>query len=216
NYIKSKISPSKNPIVLFDVGANIGQYAVELGNIFNGTQYVIHSFEPSQKTFQILLNTISKSQNIIPNNIGLGESEQTLMLFANSDSSQLASVYQRNLDHYSISMSHKEEVKITTVDTYSQTHEINHIHFLKLDIEGHELSAIKGAKTMIENGNIQFIQFEFGGCNIDSRTYFQDFWYLLKDRYHFYRIVKDGLVPITKYNESLEVFKTINFLLELK
>ncbi|MFN8245330.1 MAG: hypothetical protein U0T56_02965 [Ferruginibacter sp.] len=85
-----------------------------------------------------------------------------------------------------------------------------------MDVEGHELSCLKGASTMIKNGAIDFIQFEFGGCNIDSRTYLQDFWYLLHDQYNFYRIVKDGLMPIEQYNERWEIFKNINFLLEKK
>ena len=85
-----------------------------------------------------------------------------------------------------------------------------------MDIEGHELSALKGAKEMLEGKKIRFIQFEFGGTNVDSRTYFQDFWYLLSKNYTIYRIVKDGLHLIPKYKETQEIFTTINYLAELK
>ena len=78
------------------------------------------------------------------------------------------------------------------------------------------MNALLGAAQMLKKKKIQFIQFEFGGCNIDSRTFFQDFWYLLKDDYQFYRIVRNGLQPINGYSEALEIFMTINFLLELK
>ena len=50
------------------------------------------------------------------------------------------------------------------------------IDLLKLDVEGNELLALKGLSDSIEY--IKIIQFEFGGSNIDSRTYFQDFYYL--------------------------------------
>jgi hypothetical protein len=59
------------------------------------------------------------------------------------------------------------------------------------------------------------LTFEFGGCNIDSRTYFQDFWYLLQDyglRY-FYRITPMGLlVYLPQYDEIDEQFRTTNYL----
>ena len=113
-------------------------------------------------------------------------------------------------------MSIQESISITTVDEFCRKNDIAHINFLKLDIEGHELYCLEGAVEMMKNRNIDFIQFEFGGCNIDSRTYFQDFWYLLKDQYNIYRIVRDGLVQIHQYNERLEIFKNINFLAELK
>ena len=85
-----------------------------------------------------------------------------------------------------------------------------------MDVEGHELKILNGAKGMIDSNSIDYIQFEFGGCNIDSRTYFQDFWYLLNDKYKFNRILKDGLFEINSYKEIYECFITTNFLLERK
>jgi hypothetical protein len=64
---------------------------------------------------------------------------------------------------------------------------------------------------MISEKKIDNIQFEFGGCNIDSRTYFQDFFYLLKDNYRIYRVLKDGLFEIPTYKETYEIFTTINY-----
>ena len=65
---------------------------------------------------------------------------------------------------------------------------------------------------MISDKKINFIQFEFGGCNIDSRTYFQDFFYLLNDNYTIYRDLKNGLFEMPVYKETYEIFITINFL----
>ena len=98
------------------------------------------------------------------------------------------------------------------LDEFCSDHKIEHIHFLKMDVEGNELNILNGAKRMIENDSIDFIQFEFGGCNIDSRTFFQDFFYLLKERYRIYRILKNGLYPIDSYSEKYEIFITTNYL----
>lgn len=81
-----------------------------------------------------------------------------------------------------------------------------------MDIEGHELYALKGASTLLSEKRISNIQIEFGGCNIDSRTYFKDFWNLLHNDFNVYRVLQDGLWEITKYSERLECFVTSNFL----
>lgn len=78
------------------------------------------------------------------------------------------------------------------------------------------LKVLKGAKDLIGKNSIDFIQFEFGGANIDSRTYFQDFYYLLTPYYKIYRILKDGLIAIDAYKEIYEIFLTTNFLAILK
>jgi hypothetical protein len=56
------------------------------------------------------------------------------------------------------------------------------------------------------------IQFEFGGCNIDSRTYFKDFYELLSLKYRLFRLTVDGMVPIDRYHERHEQFTTTNFI----
>jgi FkbM family methyltransferase len=209
-YIQKKFL--KEPlIVIFDVGANVGNYSKALSGVFD-TQAKIFSFEPSQKTFDLLLTTTKGYENIFPNNFGFSDKECNQTLFTNSDSSGLASVYQRRLDHFGINMDKTEEIQLTTIDAYCADNKIERIHFLKLDIEGHELKALNGAKKMLKDKKIDFIQFEFGGCNIDSRTYFQDFYYYFQDNYTIYRILKDGIYELSSYKEIYEIFITTNFL----
>jgi FkbM family methyltransferase len=208
--VKDKLS-NETSIIIFDVGANVGKYSKALSELFN-SRATIYSFEPSKKTFELFLETIKNIKNIIPNNIGFSDKEYDQLLFTNTEGSGLASVYQRKLDHFGLSMDKSEEIKLTTIDSFCTQKQIDRIHFLKLDVEGHELNALNGAKKMIQNKKIDFIQFEFGGCNIDSRTYFQDFYYLLKDNYNIYRILKDGMYELTTYKETHEVFITVNYL----
>jgi FkbM family methyltransferase len=215
-YVRSKVNRTGEGNIVFDVGANLGKYAMELVKIFSKDNDRIYSFEPSKETYKALLKTIDGNQRIIPCNFGIGDTATTQQLYTDNDGSGLASVYKRKLEHYNIDMSKHEEITIDTLDNFCTKNNITKIDFLKLDIEGNELNALTGAKRMLKERKIQFIQFEFGGCNIDSRTFFQDFWYLLKDDYRFYRIVRNGLQPINGYSEALEIFLTINFLLELK
>ncbi len=198
-------------ITIFDVGGNVGNYSVALSKVFR-EKTTIYSFEPSKKTYALFVENTRSIHSIIPHNLGFSDKEYHHTLYTDKEGSGLASVYQRKLDHFGIHMDSSEEIELTTIDSFCSARNIERIHFLKLDIEGHELSALHGAKEMIEKGRIDAIQFEFGGCNIDSRTYFQDFFYLLKDRYHLYRILTNGIHEIPTYRETYEIFVTVNYL----
>jgi hypothetical protein len=88
------------------------------------------------------------------------------------------------------------------------------IDLLKLDVEGHEFDILEGVERMLSQQNIRFISFEFGGANIDTRTYFQDYFYLFKKYdYNIYRILPNSdPFPITQYDEVDETFRTTNYL----
>ena len=113
-------------------------------------------------------------------------------------------------------MENTETIKLTTLDEYCVKNNIDWIDYLKMDVEGHEHDVLLGSKNMLESKKIGIIQYEFGGCNIDSRTYFQDFWYLLNKNYDIYRLLKNGLKKINKYEEEQERFLTSTFLSVLK
>lgn len=215
SYVKDILKNERNPIVIFDVGANVGEYVKGLMNHFQDIRKEIHCFEPSVETFRQLSNNIS-DETVKLNQFGIGESDSTLKLYSDSSGSKLASVYKRNLEHFSIEIKNVEEIPVRSIDSYCRENNINHIHFLKLDIEGNELNALKGAGRMIGKGGIDFVQFEFGGCNIDSRTFFQDFYYLLSPQYDIFRILNDGIYPVKGYKETMEIFVTTNYLAKRK
>jgi len=86
---------------------------------------------------------------------------------------------------------------------------------LKIDVEGHELDVLTGALEMLKNHRIRMVSFEFGGCNIDTRTFFQDYWKFFAQfhGFEFYRITPSGyLTRVWKYREIYEQFRTTNFL----
>lgn len=211
-YVQQKLKNEKQ-VTVFDVGANVGTYSILLHNIFKEKAQVF-SFEPSVKTYRKLVENTRQLPGITVHNFGMGSEDATLTLFSNKDESGLASVYHRKLDHLDIDMNKTEEIEIKTIDGFCNQNNISHIHFLKIDVEGHEMKVLEGAKKIIGSKNVDFIQFEFGGCNIDSRTYFQDFFYLLKDDYNIYRIVRNGVYPVKVYKEIYEAFMTTNYLAE--
>lgn len=176
--------------------------------------YSIHCFEPSKYTFEQLLKAHNNNAKITLNNCGLGDKEQEAILYSNAKASGLASLTKRRLDHFKIDFNQTEQVELTTLDIYCKSHNIKHIHLLKLDVEGHELDVLAGGKEMFASKHIDMATFEFGGCNIDTRTFFQDFWYFFTENdMYIYRIMPNAtLYRIESYGEIHEQFTTTNYI----
>jgi FkbM family methyltransferase len=218
-YVKTRLQNNPDSPVIFDVGANLGNWSLQCLEHFR--QHVrLYIFEPSRYTFDRLTENLSATHGtllgkmVFPFNMGLSDATQAAMLYYDKKLSGMASVYKRKLNHFAKSLNYEEKIEVMTLDDFCQRQDIGRIHFLKMDTEGHELNILKGAEKMIAASAIDFIQFEFGGCNIDSRTYFQDFFYYLTPKYRVYRVCKDGLRQISSYKEQYEVFVTANYLAE--
>lgn len=206
----AKTMSSNGILMVFDVGANQGDFVQAALEILNA-RAVIHCFEPSPTTFRILEKNLHTYSNVQLHNFGFGErKKEEATLYLNKEGSACASLYRRNLGQGQ-TMGLTERVCLWVLDEFCTESGIDRIHYLKLDVEGHELSVLKGASRMIATGAIDWIQFEFGGCNLDSRTYFRDFFDLLSPRYALYRLLRNGFAPIRYYDEAQEVFTATNY-----
>lgn len=201
-------------LCVFDVGTNKGQFLSLIISGLGNIPFVAHSFEPSLHTYKLLSENIISRENVYLNNFGLGKKTGYYTLYYDNIGSGSASLTRRRLSHIGVEFKYSELVRIDTIDNYCLTNGIREIDFLKLDVEGHELDVLAGAEKMVEENRIKMISFEFGGCNIDTRTFFQDFWYFFKGiGMYIYRITPSGrLVKIEKYKELYEQFRTTNYI----
>ena len=198
------------PPVVFDVGANVGAYASLVLERLPDAE--LYCFEPSPTAFARLVDAVGDCERAHLFDFGLGADDGFVPLYADADGSPLSSVFQRRLDHLAIPMNFHGEVRLRRLDAVCLEEGIDHVDLLKLDVEGNELNVLEGAGALLDGETIDAVQFEFGGTNIDARTYFQDFFYLLNPSYRLYRIVADGLAAIERYRERYEIFETTNFL----
>ena len=201
---------NKKPTLAIDIGANIGDYSTEL--LRRNPSILIHMFEPSATNFQKLLLKFANKENIKVLPFAVSDKPGLATLFSNEAGSVLSSLTKRRLDHFNITFDVKESVRtIAFEDYWIKNLNKSQIDIVKIDIEGHELSALKGFGKAIFSTHI--IQFEFGGCNIDTRTYFQDFYYFFTEHnFKIFRITPFGIEYINRYKESDEYFSTTNYI----
>jgi FkbM family methyltransferase len=201
------------PLVLFDVGANRGDYVQLALKRLAKIPVVIHAFEPSQAAFAELSKRFAERQQIVLDNVALGGEVSERMLHYDVAGSELSSLYPRKIEHHDIRMSGSEQVRVETLDVYCSQRGIDWIDLLKLDVEGHELEVLRGGAEMFKRRQIAMVSFEFGGCNVDSRTFLRDFFYFFAD--HGMSLARvnafGGLQPIPRYDEALEQFRTTCF-----
>jgi FkbM family methyltransferase len=207
-YVRSIIGDQAN--LILDIGGNIGEYTAEI-NKTNKTAE-IHVFEPSKTNHEKLIKRFQSNPSIHIVNAALGSTAGEAVLYSDRMGSPLGSLTQRNLEHLKIDFSTQETVAIKKFDDYwLDVLNSRPISFAKIDVEGHELSVLKGFEKAIAKTYV--VQFEFGGCNIDTKTYFKDFWcYFESHNFKIYRITPMGLQLIKRYRENDETFLFTNYL----
>ena len=169
-------------------------------------------FEPSISNSNLLHSKFLENANITIVQKAVSNFNGEGVLYSDIDGSGLASLTKRRLEHFDIAFEHSEKISVIRFEDYWKSElGSENIDFVKLDIEGHELDALNGFGEALKFINV--IQFEFGGCNISTRTFWQDFWYFFKENnFDLYRITPFGKIKITKYRELDEFFSTTNFL----
>jgi FkbM family methyltransferase len=211
NSFLKKHFQDKQDLVLFDVGANVGEYSVMLNNAF--PKSLICAFEPNFNTFKVLSQTLG-NLDVKPYQLGLGSKccNKKMYTYSHDHTSGHASVYKDVLtDLHRANEIIEIDFEITNVDTFCEKNHVYHIDFMKIDTEGHELEVLIGAADMISNKKIDIIQFEFNEMNIVSRVFLKDFYTILSD-YNLYRLDSSRLIPLLQYQSKNEIFQFQNFL----
>jgi FkbM family methyltransferase len=203
-FFESKMSELR----ILDVGANVGDYTAACLEICESIQ--IKSFEPSPAASLILRNRFSHLSNVEVIELALGAESGMRTLYSDEPGSGMASLTKRRLDHHKIFFSEAVAVYVDTLDNWCMSQGFIP-NLIKLDVEGHELEVLTGGKEIL--GEVEVVQFEFGGCNIDTKTYFQDFWYFFQALdFELFRVTPFGIRLIENYSEEDEYFRTTNFI----
>jgi FkbM family methyltransferase len=197
----------ENPVVM-DIGANKGLWTTEVRRLLGerGRWILI---DPAAECCAIL----RKLKGVEVIETAVGEHAGKAKFYTPGNGSGFASLHRRNDSH--VRMEHlvleEREVAVTTIDEILDKLGIEIIDMAKMDLEGHELFALRGAAQSLKTHRIRALTFEFGTSNVNSRTFFRDYFDLLTEYgYQILRIYPSGkAVPILEYYEDLECFRGV-------
>lgn len=144
----------KRPVILFDVGANIGQTIASFLEMFPDSQ--IHSFEPSPATFEALRNAYGHDARVHLENLALGDQEGTLPFHVTQDYSVNDSLLEPAWDAGAKIVS----VRVSTLDRYCQQHRVETIDYLKIDTQGFDLQVLRGADQLLKEKRVRSLSVE--------------------------------------------------------
>jgi len=189
------ITHLKEDDVFYDIGANFGFYTF-LGNeiIQKGE---VHSFEPNPRVTPFLKEN-SAGSNIVVNDVAVSDVEGiTTLLDCTEDSSSGSVVAQINTKK-----DKRKRIDVTTIilDTYI----INHTPptVMKIDIEGAEMLALRGALSLIKKYK-PTIALEVWGGDRGEEHHAKAVKFLNDLEYTPFRINEDGeLFPASAVNFS--------------
>ena len=131
-------------LVLFDVGANIGQSSLWMLDSFPNSK--VYAFEPFSAVFRTLLRNVSADQRIVPFMLAISSRQGTITVNRNDDPQckhgQVLPVLDASVP--------TETLQLETIDNFCDTNGILYIDLIKSDAEGHDLEVLRGAKSMLE------------------------------------------------------------------
>ena len=197
----------QDPVIL-DIGANKGWWTLELRRLIGerGRWILV---EPATECCALL----RKLNGVEIIEAAVGEQKGKTKFYTPGDGSGFASLHERRDSH--VRMEHlvlqEREVAMTNIDDILEHRGIETVAMAKMDLEGHELFALRGATQSLKTHRIRALTFEFGTSNVNSRTFFRDFYDLLTGyHYEIQRIYPGGkTVPVLEYYEDLESFRGV-------
>jgi FkbM family methyltransferase len=129
--------------VVADVGANIGIYSEFLSGCVGPTGRV-HSFEPAPDNFRRLSAATSKLSNVEVIQAAVGERSGECELYISDKLNVDHRTYQAHADHDRRILS----AEMIALDDYFEPGQ--RVDLIKMDIQGYELHALRGARRVLE------------------------------------------------------------------
>jgi FkbM family methyltransferase len=154
--------------MVFDVGANAGIYS--LAALAAQPTLAVHAFEPTPEIAARLRRTavLNGLQNLEVHEVAV--SCDTGYVILNRCRGEFGSNEGMNFITATSAALDGERVKAVCLDRFCQERRIDRIDLLKLDIQGHEHSALTGAIGLLESGRLGTIFTELNWANGSAET----------------------------------------------
>jgi FkbM family methyltransferase len=156
-----ELTQAKPPQVIYDIGANIGTWVLLARSVF--PQSKIHAFEPLVLHYEAFEKTMHAIPDVFLHKIALGSSTCILNMQVTSfsDASSILEITDTSYDVFGITKDRNEAVNVVCLDDYVSKHDLPLPDLMKLDIQGYELEALKGAAHCLKHAKYLIIEVSF-------------------------------------------------------
>ena len=143
---------------IVDVGANIGYYTA-LGSVCAGPSGRVIAFEPSPYAYERLRHLVARNRLTNVTTIQMALSDRKGK--ANLNLPKNAAIHAPTL--LPLADSDSVSIEVTTLDEVACDLKLDHIDFLKIDVEGLEPRVLRGARGLLAAGRVKSVLCEFNG-----------------------------------------------------
>ena len=171
-----------NPQVLFDVGANRGEWTEAAHRLLNPRS--IHAFEIAPSMAAELRARFQGEPDVVVNDFGLSDVAENVEIDFYLDGAHTGTTMLTSDHVHDSSPKLRQNARVERGDDYCLRQGIESIDLLKIDVEGVEPKTLGGFTGLFERGKIGVVQFEYNSINITSRHLLRDF-YQFFERYGF-------------------------------
>ncbi len=182
--------------VVVDAGANIGVYSQFLSSCVGPTG-VVHSFEPSPENFRRLQSATRKLANVRLSQAAVGECSGRSKLYVSD---------QLNVDHrtYETEGDSRPAVQIDVIALDDYFKPGQRVDLIKMDIQGYELHALRGANRVLADNPSAKLLLEFWpyGLKQAGTNWIELIDTLERKNMAVCQITKHGLVPFRSESAS--------------
>ncbi|MBA4135799.1 MAG: hypothetical protein C0518_00620 [Opitutus sp.] len=165
--IFSRFYDREAPLQIVDAGAHVGNSVASFLELF--PRATVHAFEPAPANYQILASRFEGHPSVRVHQAALGAQKETVQLHLNNYDATHSVIpiapdeIARWADAADIRSVGQVEVQQVALDGYLAEQNLSRLDILKLDIQGGELSALRGAAAALSAHRIDcvFSEVEF-------------------------------------------------------